>query len=159
MVKHTNVITLPRAFAGLQRKYVTRSGDMYSPEDVALRMALVLRLHGTVEAVRACARVLAGKVCMEQQPKLKALSRRPTNQAAHDRDPSVKLNGVPDDRVIQVATRIIDRVCDLVGIAPGVPFELNPPPPPRCHFRPMLLSGSPGARFWRCHYCRNVKPV
>lgn len=122
--KHTNIITLPRAFTGLGTRYITRSGDMYSPEDVALRLALVLRLHGSVEAVRACAHLLAGKVCMEQQPKLRALSRRPTNRAMHEHT-GEPLNGVPDEQVITVACRIVERVTDLLGIAPGVPFRLE----------------------------------
>lgn len=159
----SNVITLPRFCAGLQRRYVTRTGDVLQPLDVALRMALVLRLHGTVEAVRAAAHVMAPQVCMEQQPKLKAIARRPTNLEARRRDPSVRLNGVPDDEVLNVARNIVERVTDALGIAPGVPFEVLPPAvlqaPPRCHWKPMRLAGEPGARHWRCQHCSHTKPV
>ena len=123
MKKHTNVITLPKAFTGLGTRYITRSGDMWQPLDVALCMALTVRIHGTEDAVRATARRLSERVCMEQQPRLRALSRRPTNLEAHRRM-GAKLNGVPDGEVMGVAKRIVERVTDLMGIAPGVPFEV-----------------------------------
>lgn len=124
-MKHTNVITLPKAFAGLGSKYITRSGSMWQPETVALCFALALRTHGTVDAVRATARRLADKVCAEQQPHLRALARRPSNEAAHQRDPRTKLNGVRDGDVIPVATNIINRGCALTGVAPEHPFTLD----------------------------------
>ena len=125
MTKHTNVITLPRAFAGLGSRYVTRAGAMWQPETVALCFALTLRQHGTAEAVRATAKRLASRVCREQQPRLNALARRPTNEAQHQRDPRVKLDGVRDRDVLPVALNIINRVCDLVRIAPEQPFTLD----------------------------------
>lgn len=125
MTKHTNVITLPRAFTGLGSRYVTRSGAVWQPETVALCFALVLRQHGTVDAVRATAHRLADKVCREQQPHLRALARRPTNEAAHQHDPRVKLNGVRDADVLTVALNIINRVCDLVVIRPEHPFCID----------------------------------
>lgn len=160
MKKHTNVITLPRAFSGLGSKYVTRSGSQWQPETIALCMALTVRNHGTVEAVRATARRLAPKVCMEQQSRLRALSRRPTNELEHRLKPAVKLNGVRDEDVLRVATNIVNRVCDLVGVAPGVPFEPLPlVEPPRCHYKPMRLAGEPGARHWKCQHCSHTKPI
>lgn len=160
MTKHTNIITLPKAFAGLGSKYVTRSGDMWQPETVALCMALTIRQHGSVEAVRATAKRLSTRVCLEQQPRLRALSRRPTNAAAHQHDPRVKLNGVPDEMVTQVALNIINRVCDLTGIAPEAPFEMVPLiDPPKCHWRPMRLAGEPGARYWKCQHCSHTKEI
>lgn len=156
----SNIITLPRFCASLQRRYVTRTADMMQPLDVALAMALVLRNHGTVNAVRAAAHRMATRVCMEQQPKLKAIARRPTNLEARRRDPGVRLNGVPDDEVLNVARNIVDRVTNALGIAPGVPFELFPlQEPPRCHWKPMRLAGEPGARHWKCQHCSHTKPV
>ncbi|MNZ12921.1 hypothetical protein D3C78_298040 [compost metagenome] len=143
----SNVITLPQAVKGLASRYVTRSGGQWQPETVALCMALTLRNHGTVEAVRATARRLADRVCLEQQPKLKALARRPTNLGA------AKLNGVLDEDVVPVAERIINRVCDLVGIATGVPFGRAEPP--RCHMKPMQLHRGK----WHCQHCSHTKPM
>lgn len=154
---HTNVITLPRAFTGLGSKYITRSGSRWQPEDVALCMALTLRQHGTVDAVRATARRLADRVCMEQQPRLKALSRRPTNTTARERNPSAKLNGVLDADVLPVALNIVNRVCTLIGLAPDVPFELVEPP--RCHMKPMRLAGYHAHRHWACQHCSHTKPL
>lgn len=160
MTKHTNVITLPRAFTGLGSRYVTRSGALWQPETVALCLALTLRQHGTVDAVRATAKHLASRVCMEQQPRLRALSRRPTNEHAHQRDPRVRLNGVPDAQVLTVALNIVNRVCALTGVAPEQPFELLPlVEPPRCHYKPMRLAGTPDARHWKCQHCSHTKPI
>lgn len=126
MKKHTNAITLPRYLAEIQRrKYITQSGPMMQPLDVALRLAIVLRNHGTVESVRRLARTLADQVCAEQRPRLKELGRRPTNDWEHQRDPAVRLNGVPDDRVIECALNIINRYCALAGIAPDTPFAME----------------------------------
>ncbi|MNC65068.1 hypothetical protein D3C75_1153190 [compost metagenome] len=71
----------------------------------------------------------------------------------------MKLNGIREEEVILVATRIIDRVCDLMQIAPETPFELNLPDPPRCHFKPMRLAGEPGARRWACQHCNHTKRI
>lgn len=160
-MKHTNVITLPKYLEAIQlRKYITRSGDMWQPQTVALCIALTMRQHGTVEAVRATARRLSTRVCMEQQPRLKALSRRPTNIAAHERDPRVKLDGVRDEDVLRVAVNIVNRVCDLTGVMPGVPFEPMPlVEPPKCHYKAMRLAGEPGARHWKCQHCSHTKEI
>lgn len=163
MRKHTNVVPLPRFVAGLNRKYITKTGDMLQPLDVALGLALSVRLHGTVDAARATARRMAQKVCMEHRPRLTALSRRPTNVEQHRRDPGVKLNGVLDEDVLWVARRIIERVSDALGVAPGVPFEVIAPAalqePPKCHWKPMRLAGEPGARHWKCQHCSHTKPL
>lgn len=163
MKKRTNVIPLPRFCAGLQRKYITKTGDQFQPLDVALGLALSVRLHGTVEAARGTARRMAEKVCMEHRPKLVALSRVPTNIEQHRRDPAAKLNGVLDEDVLHVARRIVERVSDALGVAPGVPFEVIPlaalQEPPKCHWKPMRLAGEPGARHWECQHCSHTKPL
>lgn len=133
-------IKMPRFLSRPVSKYITRSGARWQPEDVALCMALTLRHHGTVEAVRATARRLADLVCMEQQPKMKQLARY-----------------VESEKVIPCALAIINRVCSLVKIAPEVEFELSEPP--RCHMKAMRLAGEPGGRFWQCQHCTHTKPV
>jgi hypothetical protein len=159
----SNVVALPRFVAGLNRKYITKTGDQFQPMDVALALALSVRQHGTVDAVRSTARRLSQRVCMEHRPRLTALARQPTNIEQHRRDPREKLNGVLDDDVLWVAQRIIERVTDALGIAPGFPMEILPSAelvdPPKCHYKPMRLAGDPGARHWRCQHCSHAKPL
>jgi hypothetical protein len=141
-------ITLPRWLSRPVTKYITRSGSRWQPETVALCFAITLRQHGTIEAVRATARRLSDLVCREQQPRLKALART-----------------VADDKVIQVAVNIINRVCDLCDIGTSTEFKMPAPPelqlvaPPRCHFKPMRLAGSPESRHWKCQHCSHTKPI
>ncbi|WP_417659956.1 hypothetical protein [Pseudidiomarina sp.] len=136
-------IALPRWLSRPVSRYVTRSGERWQPETVALVFALVLREHGTIEAVRATARRLADKVCLEQQPKLKELART-----------------VPDDKVIQVALNIINRVCDLCSIGPGTEFKMPEPViAPRCHMTPMKLAGYHAHKHWKCQHCSHTKPL
>lgn len=147
----SGVITLPRYLNPPRRRYVTRSGSMWGPETVALCFALTLRNHGTVEAVRATARRLVDKVCMEHQPNMKKLARG---------------TDIPDDKTIPCALAIINRVCNLVGIRPDVEFLPNPEPepvklvePPRCHFKVMRLAGYHKHRHWKCQHCSHTKPL
>ena len=143
--KGSGDIALPAYLAkAADRRYVTTSGAMWGPELVCLAFALTIRNHGTVEAVRATAKRLASKVCMEMQPNMKKLAR-----------------AVPDDKVIPTALTIINRSCKLLGIAPDVEFKENPPPPeaPRCHMKPMVIKGYHIHRHWRCQHCNHTKPL
>jgi len=97
--------------ATTRRNYITRAGGQYGPDDVALRFALCLRIHGTAESIRRTAHELAHKVCYEHQPNMKLLSRTKD-----------------DDRVLIAALNIINRCCDLMGIAPDQRFQLNEEP-------------------------------
>lgn len=107
-MKHTNVIPLP-AYMGRRNKiYVTRNGGQYKPDDIALRFALCLRIHGTAESIRQTARAMADKVCYEHQPNMKLLSRTKDDAA-----------------VMTAALNIINRVCNLMGIAPEESFKTN----------------------------------
>lgn len=111
--------------------------------DLTLAMALTLRIHGTADAIRQTARNMRHKVCMEHQPKVKLLA---------------KLGD--DNAVLKCAKNIVQHVTDQIGIAPGQPFEvLNLSYTPKCHYQPMLLTGEPGARLWRCQYCESTQPV
>lgn len=104
----TAIITLPRWLSGSTNKYVTRSGGAYTPDDVALRFALALRIHDTADSIRSVAFNLVGKVCREHQPTMKRLAR-----------------SEDDAEVIAAAIRVINRCCDLLGYAPGQPFLRN----------------------------------
>lgn len=104
----TAIITLPRWLSGPANKYVTRSGGAYTPDDVALRFALALRIHDTADSIRAVAFNLVGKVCLEHQPTMKRLAR-----------------SEDDAEVIAAAIRVINRCCDLLGYEPGKPFLRN----------------------------------
>jgi hypothetical protein len=107
----TAIITLPRWMQPRPKKvYVTRSGGKYMPEDVALSMALVLRFHDSADELRALARRLIDKVCLEHQPNMKRLARE------------------PDDETVFVRSLvIINRVCDMMKYAPEHTFRRNPP--------------------------------
>jgi hypothetical protein len=136
-------IALPRWLSRPVSKYITRSGSRWQPETVALCFAITLRQYGTIEAVRATARRLSDLVCREQQPRLKSLART-----------------VPDDKVIQVALNIINRVCDLCDIAPGTEFKMPEPViAPRCHMTPMKLAGYHAHKHWKCQHCSHTKPL
>lgn len=136
-------IALPRWLSRPVTKYITRSGSRWQPETVALCFAITLRQHGTIEAVRATARRLSDLVCREQQPRLKALART-----------------VPDDKVMQVALNIINRVCDLCDIGPGADFKMPEPViAPRCHMKPMIQAGYHAHRHWKCQHCSHTKPM
>lgn len=103
----TTPITLPAYLNRKPKKYITRSGGQYTPDDIALRFALCLQIHGTADALRATARELAPKVCYEHQPNMKLLSRT-----------------MDDEKVFVAAINIINRVCDLLGLAPDSEFHL-----------------------------------
>lgn len=133
------LITLP--------KWLTRTQSMqFNSVDVVLIMALTLRIHGTADAIRQTARNLRFKVCMEHQPKMKALA---------------KLE--KDEEVILCAFNIVQRATDAMGIHPGKLFEVLPPAelqdPPRCHYKPMRLAGEPGRRHWQCQHCSHTKQI
>lgn len=128
-------------------KWLTRTRTMeFSSVDTVLAMALTLRIHGTAEAIRQTARNLRLKVCMEHQPKMKALAK------------------LEDDReVLLCALMIVSRATDALGILPGQMFEYIAPTeletPPSCHYKPMRLAGEPGARHWQCQHCSHTKPI
>lgn len=128
-------------------KWLTRTRWMqFNSVDVVLVMALTLRIHGTADAVRQAAFNLRLKVCMEHQPKMKALARLEN-----------------DSEVLLCAHRIVQQATDALGILPGQLFEVLPAlelaDPPRCHFKPMRLAGEPGARIWACQHCKHTKPI
>lgn len=127
-------ITLPRWLA---KTYSMQLNSV----DVVLIMALTLRIHGTADAIRKTAMNIRFKVCMEHQPKMKALA---------------KLKNDAD--VIRCAINIVQRATDAMGVLPGEPFELIPEAQ-RCHFKPMLLAGGPGTRHWKCQHCSHTKPL
>lgn len=131
----SNVITLPRWLMH------TRTMQLNSI-DVVLILALVLKVHGTAQAVRDTAVRIRTKVCMEHQPKMKALSRL-----------------ADDGAVLRAAYNIVQRATDALGIHPGAVFEPKMPDAPRCHYKAMRLAGEPGARHWACQCCSHTKPV
>lgn len=92
-----NPITLPR---WLQRT----TSAQYNAIDLTLMLALSLKFHGTADAIRQLARDVRFTVCMEHQPKVKALARMESDQA-----------------VLQCAVNIVQRVTDALDIHPGVP--------------------------------------
>ena len=105
----SGVVTLPAWLrAPVQKLYNTRSGGLYRPEDIALAFALSLRLHDSADELRALARRLVEKVCLEHQPNMKRLAREPD-----------------DAKVFDAALKIINRVCDLLGCDPGTAFVRN----------------------------------
>lgn len=108
-MRHANAITLPAYLSIKPRKYITRSGGKYTPDDVALRFALSIRIHNSADALRALARTLVPLVCLEHQPNMKLLSRTKD-----------------DDKVFGAALNIINRVCDLMQLAPGSTFTREP---------------------------------
>lgn len=136
-------ITLPAWMSRPKKSYITRSGGQYTPDDLALRFALSLRIHGTADALRQLARTLVPMVCLEHQPNMKLLSRT-----------------LDDSKVINAALNIINRVCELLHIAKGVDFRLNVPadPVPVCHMKPMQHLDTDGVITWQCRHCSHHKP-
>ena len=118
----------------------------YNSVTVVLVMALVLREHGTPAAVRRAARDMAGKVCLEHQPKFKKLARI-----------------ADDELVMRVALNIAQDGTDGMGIYPGTPFPVKQPrkpvEPPRCHMKPMRMAGYHKHRHWKCQHCAHTKPL
>ena len=145
----SGVVTLPGYLSKPKRRYITRSGGKWGPETVALCFALSLRIHGTHDAIRATARRLVPLVCLENQPNMKKLARG---------------DDINERQTILCALMIVNRVCDLTGVLPGVEFKENPPPPeppepPRCHLKPMKLAGYHKHRHWKCQHCSHTKPL
>lgn len=140
----SGVVTLPRFLTPQKRKYITTTGGAWSPETVALAIALTVRIHGTPEAIKRTAGRLVDKVPRESAPNMKRIWREANNDQAAD-----------------FALVLVNRVCDLCGILPGERFEANKPPaePPRCHMKPMKLAGYHQHRHWRCQHCRHTKPL
>lgn len=104
----SGVVTLPSWMTSVRKLYNTRSGGKYRPDDVALAFALSLRAHDSADELRALARRLVDKVCLEHQPNMKRLSREPD-----------------DAKVFDAALKIINRVCDLLNFGPGTEFVRN----------------------------------
>lgn len=103
-----NIFTLPKFVQHFAGKYITRSGGDLTPDDIAVRMALSLDIHNSPQKIRELAATLVPLVCLEHQPNMKRLSREPD-----------------DAKVIDATLKIINRVCDLMGIYPGEEFLLN----------------------------------
>jgi predicted secreted Zn-dependent protease len=135
MKSRTNLITLPKALP--QRSYITKSGGQWHPGDVALAMALVIRIHNTADAIRKLAWQLKDKVCLEHQPNMKRLSREPDDQ-----------------KVWNAALKIVNRVCEMWKISPEIPFLINKIVP-KCHLREMLWDKD--ANVFRCQFCSHSK--
>lgn len=105
----SGVVTLPSWMnRPVKKLYITRSGGQYRPEEVALAFALSLRFHDSADELRALARRLAEKVCLEHQPNMKRLAREPD-----------------DAKVFDAALKIVNRVCDLMNYGPGTAFVRN----------------------------------
>ena len=99
--------------ANYGRRYITRSGAMWGPDMVALCFALAIRHHDDhAAAIRATARRLVPLVCMEHQPNMKKLARG---------------TDIDDANTVSCALAIINRVCEVKGIRPDVPFLQVPP--------------------------------
>lgn len=97
------IIALPQWLSAPRKTYITRSGGKYTPDDVALRFAIVLRLYDTADSIRTVARNLVDKVCLEHQPNMKRLAREPD-----------------DAKVFDAAIKIVSRVCEMLRIGgPG----------------------------------------
>lgn len=96
-----NPIALPRWMLS------TRTMDL-SSVDVVLIFALVLHNHGTADAIRATAKRIRDKVCMEHRPKMRLLA-----------------NTEDDARVLQAAINIVERSTSQLGILPGRPFPVR----------------------------------
>ncbi len=92
-----------------KKVYKTVSGGTLTPDDVALRFACSIRFHNSADKLRELAGRLVPQVCLEHQPSMKALAR-----CKHD------------ESVFDTALKIVNRVCDLLGIYPGERFEPFP---------------------------------
>ena len=104
----SNIFTLPKWMTAVKKLYITKSGGQLKPDDIALRMAISLDHHDSAQAIRELAQTLVPLVCLEHQPNMKRLSREPD-----------------DEKVIDAALKIVNRVCNLMGIYPGEEFLLN----------------------------------
>lgn len=89
-----------------KRLYITKSGGKYTPDDIALRFAISLRLYDSADALRKVARNLVDKVCFEHQPNMKRLWRESS-----------------DEKVFTAVLNIVSRVCDMLGCGEPGPFE------------------------------------
>lgn len=101
------IVTLPKWMNTVKKVYVTSTGGDYNPRDVALALALTIRLHGTVDAIRQTARNLVDKVCREHKPNMRRLSRTAADAA-----------------VLEASQKIIDRVLTMTGVELDEPFAL-----------------------------------
>ncbi len=101
----------------------------YSPMDVVLCMSLVLRIHGTADAIRQTARSMRDNAPYEHRPNLRKLA-----------------TTLSDDKVLAVAWQMFDQTCELIGATEG-------PPPPRCHMKPMRQV----RHQWACCHCKHTK--
>ncbi|WP_116817673.1 hypothetical protein [Pseudomonas syringae] len=104
----SGVVTLPGWMKSVRKLYNTRSGGQYRPDDVALAFAVSLRLYDSADQLRALARRLVDKVCLEHQPNMKRLSREPD-----------------DAKVFDAALKIINRVCHLLDVVAETEFVRN----------------------------------
>lgn len=104
----SGVMTLPGWMKSVKKLYNTRSGGQYRPDDVALAFAMSLRLYDSADQLRALARRLVDKVCLEHQPNIKRLSREPD-----------------DAKVFDAALKIINRVCQLLDVGADTEFVRN----------------------------------
>lgn len=104
----SGVVTLPSWMKSVKKLYNTRSGGQYRPDDVALAFAVSLRMYDSADQLRALARRLVDKVCLEHQPNMKRLSREPD-----------------DAKVFDAALKIINRVCQLLDVASDTEFARN----------------------------------
>ncbi|WP_236066356.1 hypothetical protein [Pseudomonas alliivorans] len=102
------VVTLPSWMKSVKKLYNTRSGGQYRPDDVALAFAVSLRMYDSADQLRALARRLVDKVCLEHQPNMKRLSREPD-----------------DAKVFDAALKIINRVCQLLDVGSDTEFVRN----------------------------------
>ena len=117
----------------------------YNSLDLTLMLFLSLKLHGTADAVRQLARDVRFKVCIEHQPKMKALAKLEKDAA-----------------VLQCAVNIVQRVTDALDIHPGKPILAalgRVVTPLKCHYHPMNLVNIDGRWTWRCVTCERVEPV
>lgn len=104
----SEVVTLPSWMKSVKKLYNTRSGGQYRPDDVALAFAVSLRMYDSADQLRALARRLVEKVCLERQPNMKRLSREPD-----------------DAKVFDAALKIINRVCKLLDVGSDTEFVRN----------------------------------
>lgn len=104
----SGVVTLPGWMKSVKKLYNTRSGGQYRPDDVALAFAVSLRLYDSADQLRALARRLVDKVCLEHQPNMKRLSREPD-----------------DAKVFDATLKIIYRVCHLLDVGADTEFVRN----------------------------------
>lgn len=90
-------ITLPAWLSRPAKRYITNNRDYLRPDEIALLFALSMRFHNSADELRGLARRIAPKVCREQQPNMKLLSRMQD-----------------DAKVFAACKNIVNRVCDLL---------------------------------------------